>query len=166
VLGVAPGFVNPAARRFDTAAGSPADLARSGIRRGSEAPGAGSYRWIHAITRSQPEVMADPCSDGRDNEGDGLADFPADPGCASATSREDPECQDGVDNDPGQDTRIDWDGGASAGVLPALQTLPDPECTGRPWKNLEARVGCGLGFELVGLAPLFALLRRRARRER
>jgi hypothetical protein len=164
VLGVDPGFVNPAARRFDTAPGSAADLAGSGIRRGPEAPGGGSYRWMHAITRTQPEVMGDPCSDGRDNDGDGLADFPADPGCRSATSREDPECQDGVDNDPGQDTRVDWDGGASAGVPAALQTLPDPECTGRPWKSLEAKVGCGLGFELMLVAPLLARLGRRARR--
>ncbi|MCA9666157.1 MAG: DUF11 domain-containing protein [Myxococcales bacterium] len=44
------------------------------------------------------------CSDGIDNDNDGLIDFPADPGCSSPTdSTEDdpptPECSDGVDND-------------------------------------------------------------------
>jgi large repetitive protein len=44
------------------------------------------------------------CSDGRDNDGDGLYDFPDDPGCESPTSdREDapirPQCSDNRDND-------------------------------------------------------------------
>ena len=212
VRGVAPGFVDAAARRFDTAAGSAADLAGSGIRRGVEAPGAKRYRWIHAITRTVPEALADdpdgdgvradpevsacqgggtqgcsdncpalfnpdqadtdgnaqgdacqgPCRDGLDNDGDGLADFPADPGCRDALAPlENPQCQDGLNNDPGQDARIDWDGGASAGLPPAQQTAPDPQCAGRPWRNLEGKVGCGLGFELVLLLPLLALRRAR-----
>ena len=212
VLGVAPGFVDAAARRFDTAPGSAADLAQSGIRRGVEAPGVKRYRWIHAITRTVPEALADdpdgdgvradpeaqsvreaaregcsdncpaifnpdqadadgnaqgdlcqgPCRDGLDNDGDGLADFPADPGCRDAlASLENPQCQDGLNNDPGQDARIDWDGGASAGLPPAQRTAPDPQCAGRPWRNLEGKVGCGLGFELVLVLPLLALRRAR-----
>ncbi len=43
------------------------------------------------------------CSDGRDNDGDGYTDSPADPGCTSATDdTESPnpaQCNDGVDND-------------------------------------------------------------------
>jgi len=40
------------------------------------------------------------CHDGVDNDGDGLVDFPADPGCASALSdTESPPCSDGIDND-------------------------------------------------------------------
>lgn len=47
------------------------------------------------------------CSDGVDNDGDGLVDFPADPGCISATDNDEfnappaplPQCSDGLDND-------------------------------------------------------------------
>jgi len=44
---------------------------------------------------------ADPqCSDQIDNDGDGLIDFPADPGCrAASTNIENPECNDGISND-------------------------------------------------------------------
>ena len=54
------------------------------------------------------------CSDGFDNDGDGLTDFPADTSCLSATGEsENPACGDGIDNDG--DTLIDF---------PA-----DPECS-------------------------------------
>ena len=48
------------------------------------------------------------CSDGIDNDGDGAIDFPADPGCSSATDGDetDVECSDGIDNDGDGD--IDW----------------------------------------------------------
>ena len=48
------------------------------------------------------------CQDGLDNDGDGLVDFPADPGCSSPTDGDegDPECSDGVDNDGDGD--FDW----------------------------------------------------------
>jgi hypothetical protein len=49
------------------------------------------------------------CSDTLDNDGNGLIDFPADPGCLSAEDdREapDPICSDGLDND--RDRRIDF----------------------------------------------------------
>jgi hypothetical protein len=51
------------------------------------------------------------CSDGLDNDNDGLVDFPADPGCDSAldASEVDPplaQCRDGLDNDG--DGAIDW----------------------------------------------------------
>ena len=40
------------------------------------------------------------CSNGQDDDGDGLADHPADPGCASAESEhEDSPCSNGVDDD-------------------------------------------------------------------
>ena len=45
-------------------------------------------------------VLAAECGDGIDNDGDGLTDFPDDPGCASVSSDiENPECDDGIDND-------------------------------------------------------------------
>ncbi|HII71147.1 TPA: PKD domain-containing protein [Candidatus Woesearchaeota archaeon] len=44
------------------------------------------------------------CSDGQDNDGDGLVDYPADPGCTSAQDDDEynaplPACSDGLDND-------------------------------------------------------------------
>lgn len=63
-----------------------------------------------------------------------------------------PDCSDGVDND--HDGQIDWDG---AGVGP-----PDANCHGNPEGTLEAPV-CGLGAELVLLAPVLRRLRRRRR---
>src|SRR5450755_1749815 len=51
------------------------------------------------------------CSDGIDNDGDGLVDFPDDPGCVSAedeteNSLPSPQCSDGRDNDG--DGKIDY----------------------------------------------------------
>jgi hypothetical protein len=95
------------------------------------------------------------CDDGLDNDGDGRADFPADPGCRDAAFLfEDPQCQDGVSNDA--DGLVDFDGGASA--LGAPLTQPDPQCS-EPWRREAA---CGLGFELCGVLWLLRA-RRRAR---
>ena len=106
------------------------------------------------------------CNDGIDNDGDGLVDYPADVGCWDRDSDlENPQCQDGINNDPGQDSRIDWDGGASAGVPPGQQTAPDSNCVDRPFRNRE-RAGCGLGFELALLLPALFVLRGRVRRSR
>jgi len=51
------------------------------------------------------------CSDGKDNDGDGLIDFPDDPGCNSANADDEshapwPQCEDGRDNDG--DGKIDF----------------------------------------------------------
>jgi hypothetical protein len=97
------------------------------------------------------------CSDGLDNDGDALVDFPADPGCiAAASNLENPLCDDDLDNDG--DGKIDWDGGAGLGT-------PDPECTAA-FRNRELpnASSCGLGTELVIALPLLAALRRRTRR--
>jgi hypothetical protein len=104
---------------------------------------------LSAITSSlvdsvfqQPITITDPvpaCSDGVDNDGDGLIDFDGgasvnggvpiglpDPGCADAAgTTESPPCQDGYDDDG--DGLVDFDGGASAnGGVPVA--LPDPGC--------------------------------------
>jgi hypothetical protein len=50
------------------------------------------------------------CSDGIDNDGDGLIDFPADPGCDSPSDNDESnvlaQCSDGIDNDG--NGRTDW----------------------------------------------------------
>ena len=102
------------------------------------------------------EVTA--CADGIDNDDDAFIDA-ADPGCQDAASiREDPQCQDGINNDPGQDDLIDFDGGLSA--LGYVATDPDPQCVGKPWKNKERR-DCGLGVELALFLPLLIWFRGR-----
>lgn len=68
------------------------------------------------------------CSDGRDNDSDGLTDHPADPGCAGAYALDEaPACDDDRDNDG--DGLADWDG---AGF-----THPDPQCVAEPWLDQE-----------------------------
>jgi hypothetical protein len=98
------------------------------------------------------------CSDGLDNDGDGMSDWPADPGCGNASAgTESPQCQDGVDNDA--DGKIDFDGGASLNGGVAI-TVPDPTCAGDPMRT-ERQSACGLGAEVVLLLGLTLGLRRR-----
>lgn len=116
----------------------------------------------HGHWSSVEFVLPPVCSDGIDNDGDGLVDAGSDPGCRDAGwPFEAPKCQDGIENDT--DGKIDFDGGASLnGGIPL--TLPDPQCV-EPWKNSEApRPGCGFGFELALLLPVASILRRRLRR--
>jgi hypothetical protein len=110
------------------------------------------------------------CDDGLDNDSDGLVDFSptpgaGDPGCmGSSSTLENPQCQDGINNDPAQDALIDFDGGAAAGLPPEQQTGLDPQCAGAPWRNMEASVpppSCGIGPELTLLVLGLAALRRR-----
>jgi hypothetical protein len=95
------------------------------------------------------------CMDGIDNEGDGVADFPQDPGCASALAvTEGTACDNGVDDDG--DGNVDWDGGPLGGA-------PDAQCNGNPRRASE-RQACGIGFELAFVVPLLAAIRRARRR--
>ena len=95
---------------------------------------------------SNPGSLPGACSDGIDNDGDGLVDL-ADPGCKDATwDIENPECNDGVNNDA--------DG---------LVDLADPNCSA-PWVKREQASSCGLGAEMAFLLPLLAAWRARRRR--
>jgi len=90
------------------------------------------------------------CSDGIDNDEDGLVDL-EDPGYANAQgAREEPQCNDGIDND--------GDG---------LIDLADAQCSG-PSDDREANPpGCGLGPELAWILPWLAAARWiRSRRRR
>jgi len=96
------------------------------------------------------------CQDGLNNDADGLVDYPVDPGC---TGPSDPletnsarACDDGLDNDG--DDRIDY---------PADTYCTDPTGT-RESPPPPGGGGCGLGPELILLAPLIALHSRLRRR--
>lgn len=68
------------------------------------------------------------CGDGVDNDGDGRADYPEDPGCASTEDPSEldpltlPQCADGEDNDG--DGRADFDQDGDGVVDPE----DDPDC--------------------------------------
>jgi hypothetical protein len=75
------------------------------------------------------------CSDAFDNDGDGLTDYPHDPGCITPGAvTERPRCQDGADTD--EDGAVDFDGGASQNGGGPLAP-PDPQCAGAPWRDRE-----------------------------
>jgi arylsulfatase A-like enzyme len=104
-----------------------------------------------------PPPLGPVCSDGLDNDADGLTDFPADPGCQDASYHiENPRCDNEDDDD--DDGGIDWDGGSGGGSS-------DGNCVTKPWRDSEEKApnkGCGLGWELIFVAgALCCLLRRR-----
>lgn len=99
------------------------------------------------------------CNDGLDGDGDGLVDFPQDPGCRDADSYasvEDPACQNGLDEDG--DGKVDFDGGAAAnGGVPFAPS--DPGCKTASAKSESSR--CGFGAELAFVFAALAAARRR-----
>ncbi len=108
---------------------------------------------VYKLRSTAPE-----CSDGIDNDGDGLTDFPNDPGCPNAGAIfENPVCDDRFDND--EDGTMD---------------LADSDCT-TPYANFESAATqqtaqsmtkeslCGLGADLVLILPPLIFLRTRRR---
>jgi len=67
-----------------------------------------------------------PCSDGVDNDGDTQTDYPADPGCRSASDHsEEFDCDDGLDNDGDGDTDHPSDSGCQSASDPTER----PDCS-------------------------------------
>jgi hypothetical protein len=116
----------------------------------------GSVGGVGVLFFENVEVGSGICADGLDNDGDGQYDAPADPGCASASDtneKSSAQCDNGLDDDGDGwiDRREDGTG--------------DPQCSsltdGSEFSPPGA--GCGIGPELVLLAPALAALRRRRR---
>jgi hypothetical protein len=102
------------------------------------------------VLELEPATAPLVCSNGLDDDGDGLADFPGDAGCANAGDDSERQaglpCDDGVDQDG--DTLVDF---------PA-----DPSCRSVLWISESGVPRCGLGFELTLLLPVLQSQRARA----
>jgi len=86
------------------------------------------------------------CSNGLDDDGDGLIDFDGGESIWGACTGAPGGC-------PAEVSDPDGDGMAN----------PDPQCVDRPWRTRESKSACGLGFELLALlVPLLGSLRSRA----
>jgi hypothetical protein len=133
-------------------------------------------------------VMSDSpaCSDGFENDGDRLVDFPEDPGCASASDDSEAGeagglvCDDGIDND--HDGLVDADDPGCPTAFDPNEKAPGIACDDgldndgdrlidlRDWhcfhdpRKVSELGSCGLGFELALLLPPLIGLRRRFRR--
>ncbi|MDC8014835.1 Ig domain-containing protein [Tahibacter soli] len=79
-------------------------------------------------------ITIEQCSDGIDNDGDGLIDFPNDPGCVDSHGVEAAPCSDGIDNDG--DLLIDYPN--------------DPECGSAHDITENAIVACDDGIDNDG----------------
>ncbi len=93
--------------------------------------------------QAAPVLVIDPCSDNKDNDGDGLFDYPDDPGCSSPTDGDEtdlPQCADGRDNDG--DGLIDF--GADSGCASVSDNdEADPPCQQRLQFDAVSFDGCG-----------------------
>jgi hypothetical protein len=152
----------------------------------------GAATGAYTISMDRGPCASD-CQDGIDNDGDGLVDRAADPGCASTDDlSERAECEDALDNDgdgatdfaggdagcasagasvedPACDDGRDNDGDAKLDADGAGAGAPDSYCGGVASNTREsapATVGCGIGPELALLLPLVAGARWARRRPR
>jgi hypothetical protein len=101
------------------------------------------------------ESSTEECDNGVDDDGDAMVDHVADPGCGSPTDESELsaiQCDNGLDDD--DDGTIDWRGDPTGDRdcygLTDVSEMPSPP------------PGCGFGAELMLLAPLLWLRRRRA----
>jgi uncharacterized membrane protein len=125
------------------------------------------------------------CENGFDDDGDGVVDFGADPGCTSANDDGEREaslsCDNGLDDDadgivdypadtscashvdtelPECNDGLDNDGDGAVDWNGTPDFPADPECGGDPMRVIEHPWYCGLGFEVALLLPLYTTLRR------
>jgi hypothetical protein len=123
------------------------------------------------------------CQNGIDDDRDNVADWPDDPGCASADDDSEKSdeiaCDDGIDNDgDGEIDMIDAGCPFPAATVEATQCddgldnngtdgidFDDPNCS-RNWPYWEVAPGCGIGAELLLAVPLLARWRRRLQADR
>ncbi len=111
---------------------------------------------LYKMRGTEPE-----CSDGVDNDGDGLVDDGADPGCANAESViENPRCDDYFDND--------GDGQMDAADAQCTSRAANVEAEAEPGTSdmLTEETLCGLGAELALIFPPLMWLRNHRRRAR
>jgi glucose/arabinose dehydrogenase len=109
---------------------------------------------LYKMRGAQPE-----CSDGVDNDRDGLVDSGADPGCENAESTlENPRCDDQLDND--------GDGTMDGADLGCRTLAANAEAELEVLRTLTEQSLCGLGAELVLILPPLIWLRGRRRRAR
>jgi hypothetical protein len=144
----------------------------------------GNESWSVQLSHYRDQILdrvaVPACDNGVDDDGDGWADFPDDPGCLDlddAFERSaDLPCDDGFDNDgdgltdfpeeigcrdpewgledPACSDGVDNDGDGRIDWDGGGEGDPDPNCIDTPWKNREVpRSLCGLAFE-----PALALL--------
>jgi hypothetical protein len=117
-----------------------------------------SFAVSGAICGTPPTAQ---CSDGIDNDGDGLIDFPYDPGCADANDDDEidvpsevAECNDGIDNDGDGLTDFPADPGCSRGTdndetdQPPIDPQLNPQTDFKIMMNYELGMHC-TGFEFA-----------------
>jgi hypothetical protein len=100
-------------------------------------------RWVVVSVEIPPEPppVSAQCADGIDNDGDAKIDFPADPGCTSASDNDEfnapppppAQCADGVDNDGDSLVDLADPGCSSATDNDETNAAPPPTNTANVW---------------------------------
>jgi MYXO-CTERM domain-containing protein len=120
-----------------------------------------TFAFVRMLLRVDDEPA---CSDGADGDGDGEADFPDDPGCASANdlTERDPSlpCDDGADNDG--DGAADQDDAGCTGPADPSEQQPGLVCDdgldqdGDEFADFPADPGCTSAADPAETEPGFA----------
>lgn len=167
-------FINDVLRGTATSAnggwivsGLPALFAGQQLRAVAQNTAAGEFESFPSLPVFVTNEGAGPqdCNDGVDNDGDGLTDFPADPGCASPDDPNEDDrigCSDGIDNDG--DGLIDFPDDPGCLDLNDEDEADDPGIEGGGCGCQVAGEGAPLLPSLLLLGLALALLRRRRAR--